>query len=286
MLEPLRDVRYTRGMKRYPYLQELTRERHIRMVQEIFSTVTDRYDVLTHLLSLWRDVWWRRFAAGKLQGRKPRLLLDVATGTADLAIEMALQNPGCSVVAMDLMAEMMALGRGKVRRRELSNRVPFVRGDALNMPFPTGTFDAAAIAFGIRNIPDKDKALREMCRVTAPGGRVLVLEMTRPGHGFFQRLYTFYLERIMPLAARIFSPNPAAYRYLADSILHFPSPSEFSGMMRKAGLGPVEAYPLTLGITHLFVGTKKAHGARRKDIKPEAWGGGYGAGSKPRRGVL
>lgn len=262
MLEPRRDLRYTRDMKRYPEVQDLAPEHHIRTVQEIFSTVTGRYDFLTHLLSLRRDVSWRRFAAKRLQHGKICRFLDVATGTADLAIEMARRTPGSSIVATDWMVEMLALGTGKLRKRGLLRRVRLVRADALELPFPPATFDAASIAFGIRNIPDKIQTLQEMARVVAPGGQVLVLEMTRPGHGFFGRLYGFYLATIMPLAARPFSPNPAAYRYLADSILHFPSPSDFSNIMRKAGLCAVETYSLTLGITHLFVGTKKVQGAR------------------------
>jgi demethylmenaquinone methyltransferase / 2-methoxy-6-polyprenyl-1,4-benzoquinol methylase len=256
MLEPYRDLRYRRVMKRYPHVDDLAPEHHIRTVQEIFSTVTGRYDLLTHLFSFYRDIFWRRFAVKKIKQGKRGRLLDVATGTADLAIETAMQNPGHFIVAMDFMAEMMALGARKLKKRGLLRRVSIVRGDAVDMPFPSGAFDAASIAFGIRNIPDKMKALREMARVVAPGGQVLVLEMTRPEHGFFGRLYSFYLQEIMPLATRVLSPNPAAYRYLADSILHFPSPSEFSGMMRKAGLSAVESYSLTWGITHLFVGYK------------------------------
>lgn len=250
-------------MKRYPDLQDVPPERHIRMVKEIFSTVTSRYDFLTHLLSFYQDVLWRRFATRKIRRCKTRRLLDVATGTADLAIEQALRHPGCFVVAMDLMEEMVAIGTGKLRKRKLSHRVGLLRADALDIPFPSATFDAASIAFGIRNIPDKMRALREMARVVAPGGQVLVLEMTRPEHPSFSRLYLFYLRRLMPLAARVFSPNPAAYGYLADSILHFPSPSEFLELMKKAGLDPVESYSLTFGITHLFVGYTGEAGSKQ-----------------------
>lgn len=227
------------------------------MVRDIFSTVTKRYDFLTHLLSLYRDIAWRRFTAKKLRRGTTRRLMDVATGTADLAIEMARRNPAYFVVAMDFMAEMMALGARKLGEKNLLHRVCLVQADAVYLPFPSGTFDAVSIAFGIRNIPDKMKAIREMSRVVAPGGQVLVLEMTRPGHGFFGRLYVFYLQKVMPLAARVLSPNPAAYLYLADSILHFPSSSDFSDMMKSAGLHSVKSYALTLGITHLFVGYKE-----------------------------
>ena len=256
MLAPFMGLDYRECMNRYPGAKDIPAEQHIRMVRDIFSTVTGRYDFLTRLLSLCRDISWRRFAVKKLPREKACRFLDVATGTAELAIEIARRNPGCFIVAMDFMAEMMALGAGKLKKKGLSGRVRLVRADALAMPFASGTFDAASIAFGIRNIPDKMGALREMGRVVTPGGRVQVLEMTRPAPGLFGRLYVLYLQKIMPLAGRLFSPNPEAYRYLADSILHFPSPSDFSGMMKKAGLCAVEAYPLTLGITHLFVGTK------------------------------
>jgi demethylmenaquinone methyltransferase/2-methoxy-6-polyprenyl-1,4-benzoquinol methylase len=226
------------------------------MVKDIFSTVTRRYDFLTHLLSFYQDVLWRRFAARKIRRYKTLRLLDVATGTADLAIEQAFRHPGCFVVATDLMGEMTALGAGKLEKRKLSHRVGLLRADALDLPFPSATFDAASIAFGIRNIPDKVTALREMARVVVPGGQVLVLEMSPPESVLFSRCYAFYLRSVMPLAARLFSPNPAAYRYLADSILHFPSPTDFSEIMKQAGLYPVATYSLTLGITHLFVGSK------------------------------
>jgi demethylmenaquinone methyltransferase/2-methoxy-6-polyprenyl-1,4-benzoquinol methylase len=209
------------------------------------------------LLSFYQDVFWRRFAAKKIRRGRTCRFLDVATGTADLAIEEVLHHAGCFVVAMDLMGEMIALGTEKLQKRNLLRRACLLRADAVDMPFPSETFDAASIAFGIRNIPDKIKALREMGRVVVPGGQVLVLEMTRPDHRLFLRLYRFYLRTAMPLAARAFTPNPGAYRYLADSILHFPSPSDFSDMMRKAGLSPVESYSLTFGITHLFVGNKQ-----------------------------
>jgi demethylmenaquinone methyltransferase/2-methoxy-6-polyprenyl-1,4-benzoquinol methylase len=264
MLEPEVGVGYRKRMERYRGIRNIPAEEYIRMVKDIFSTVTSRYDFLTHLLSLWRDISWRRFAAKNIRQGETCRLLDVGTGTADLAIEMALRNPRCSVAAMDFMAEMMELGAGKIKKKGLLGRVSLVRGDALDMPFPSGTFDAASIAFGIRNIPDKNKALREMGRVVAPGGRVLVLEMTRPAPGFFGRLYALYLKRILPQAARVFSSNPAAYRYLADSIFNFPDPSDFSDMMRRAGFSSVESYSLTLGITHLFVGSIQAQSARPK----------------------
>lgn len=249
-------------MSPYPVTKDLPAAEHVRMVQHIFSTVTGRYDFLTHLLSLYRDVFWRRFAVKKLRQRKTARLLDVATGTADLAIEQALRRPDCSVVGTDFVKEMMALGTGKLQRNNLLNRVHLVQADAMHLPFPSDVFDAASIAFGIRNIPDRARSLEEMRRVVAPGGQVLVLEMTRPCHRLFSRLFFLYLRTVMPLAAAIFSPNPAAYRYLADSILTFPCPSDFLELMKAIGLSSVESYSLTFGIAHLFVGVKEVQGPR------------------------
>jgi len=144
----------------------------------------------------------------------------------------------------------------KILKKGLSHRIHLVKGDALHIPFPKETFDAVGIAFGIRNIPDKAKALSELKRVVVPGGEVLVLELTFPQTPYFKHLYDVYLNRLLPLVARLFSPNPEAYQYLGDSVMNFPSVERFARMMQHAGWVGVRAYPLTLGICRLFVGRK------------------------------
>ena len=244
--------------KHYPPVTGIDRDEHIGMVREIFSTITGRYDFLNHLLSLRRDIAWRRFTIRKMRFFKTFRLLDVATGTADLAIEAANGHPGIHVIGIDFVKEMLAVGRQKTAGRGLFDRIHLLQADAMTLPFPDGSFDATGIAFGIRNIPDRLRALREMRRVIVPGGQIFVLEMNFPRHRFWQGFFDLYLNRFLPGVARLFSGNPAAYHYLADSILHFPSPQAFLRLMEEAGFRDVERYPLTFGITSLYVGSIKA----------------------------
>jgi demethylmenaquinone methyltransferase/2-methoxy-6-polyprenyl-1,4-benzoquinol methylase len=242
--------------QKYPPVAETTNVEHVSMVREIFSTITGRYDFLNHLLSLGQDITWRRCAVRKMRFFRTYQLLDVATGTADLAIDAACRHPSIRVTGVDFVREMMDVGLGKIEKKHLSDRVRLIMGNALNLPFPDSSFDVAVIAFSVRNIPNKTRALREMARVVVPGGQVMVLEMTFPRSRLLGGVYHAYLNRVLPTLARAFSPNPAAYSYLADSIMNFPSPEDFAGFMSEGGLKKVEKFPLTLGITHLYVGIK------------------------------
>ena len=250
---------------KYPSVAGIDRDRHIGMVREIFTTVPGRYDFLNHLLSLRRDIAWRRFAVKKMRFFDTFRLLDVATGTADLALEAALKHPDIRVTGIDFIAEMLAPGQGKIAERGLSARIRLLQADATALPFPDRTFDAAGIAFGIRNIPDRLAALREMRRVLVPGGQVYVLEMNAPQNRLWRGFFAPYLNRILPRIARLFSQNPAAYLYLVDSITHFPSPSVFLAMMQEAGFVRSERHSLTLGITSLYIGERGAEGVRGQE---------------------
>ncbi|MDI6726421.1 MAG: ubiquinone/menaquinone biosynthesis methyltransferase [Smithellaceae bacterium] len=230
---------------------------HVRLVKDIFSSIPKRYDLLNHLFSLGQDIRWRNFTVGQMAFNKTNRFLDVATGTADLAIAAAMRYPAITVLGLDFVNEMMSLGQGKIDRYGLAQRVRLIRGDATKLPFPDNAFDVTAIAFGIRNIPDKLQALREMTRVTVPGGQVFVLEMSFPRKRHWQLLFYPYLNLVLPLLSRLLSRNPAAYRYLADSIMNFPAPQEFMKIMEKAELIEVACAPLTMGITNLYCGIKK-----------------------------
>jgi demethylmenaquinone methyltransferase/2-methoxy-6-polyprenyl-1,4-benzoquinol methylase len=240
----------------YKQVNTITETEHTGMVKEIFATITKRYDLLNHLLSLRRDIAWRRFATRHMYFNRTHRYLDVATGTADLALEVTRLHSQATVTALDFVREMIDAGAKKIEERDLQSRITFVRGDALNLPFPDNYFDVAGIAFGIRNIPNRMVALKEMKRVVIPGGQVMVLEMHFPRPPLFRHLYSLYLNHIMPSLARSFSRNPAAYLYLADSIMHFPSPPDFSQIMKDAGLINIQRFSLTLGITYLHVGIK------------------------------
>jgi demethylmenaquinone methyltransferase/2-methoxy-6-polyprenyl-1,4-benzoquinol methylase len=242
---------------KYPSVKDITDQERIRMVKEIFSTITGKYDFLNRFLSLRRDVAWRNFAAGKMRFFQTGRYLDVACGTGDLSIAAAEMHPGISVTGLDFVGEMVAAARNKVRKKKLTGRIEILQGDALHLPFEDNHFDVTGIAFGIRNIPDRPRALSEMLRVTVPGGQVMVLEMTFVQNRFFKFFYYVYLNYLLPAFAKVFSKNPAAYHYLADSIMNFPSPDEFSRILEEAGMVDVEKYPLTFGITWLHIGKKK-----------------------------
>jgi demethylmenaquinone methyltransferase/2-methoxy-6-polyprenyl-1,4-benzoquinol methylase len=211
---------------------------------------------LNHLLSLRRDIAWRRFAVRRMRFFKTFRFLDVATGTADLAVEAARRHPNIRVTGIDFVREMLAPGRQKITGRGLAGRIRLLQADALGLPFRNKSFDTVGIAFGIRNIPDRLAALREMRRVLVPGGMVCILEMNAPPDRLRRAFFAPYLNRVLPGIARLFSQNPAAYRYLVDSILHFPPPEEFLKMMAEAGFGDLERHSLTLGITSLYIGRR------------------------------
>ncbi len=244
--------------KKYPSVSTITQTEHIKIVKEIFSTITKRYDFLNHFLSMRRDIAWRRFTVKKMQFFHTYRLLDVACGTADIAIMAAMKKPGISVAGIDFVQEMLEIGQKKINRKGLSNRISLIRSDAVALPFADNTFDAACIAFGIRNIPDRVSAINEMMRIIVPGGQVLVLEMTFSRKSIFRRLYHTYLNRILPNLAKRFSVNAGAYFYLADSIMNFPAPDEFAQIMENIGFTQVSIYRLTMGITYLHTGIKPA----------------------------
>lgn len=244
--------------EKYPQVNEITDSQRISMVKEIFSTITGKYDFLNRFLSLRRDVAWRNFTAKKMRFLQTNRYLDVACGTGDLSVAAAGKHPQIKVTGLDFVPEMVAAAKEKVQKKNLAGRIQIMQGDALQLPFEDNHFDVTGIAFGIRNIPDRARALSEMLRVTVPGGQVMVLEMTFAQNRFFKLIYYIYLNYLLPAFAKLFSKNPAAYYYLADSIMNFPSPDEFAKIMEEAGMVDVEKYPLTFGITWLHVG-KKVH---------------------------
>ena len=241
---------------RYPSVKETDDYDRIRIVRDIFATITGKYDFLNHFLSLRRDVAWRRFTVEQMRFFNTYRFLDVATGTSDLAIEAALQYPDIQVTGLDFVRQMLDQGMKKFESKGLPTKIDLIKGDALHLPLPDKSFDAAGVAFGIRNIPDKIRALTELRRVVVPGGQVLVLELTFPQTRYFKGFYHIYLNMILPLLAKVFSSNPDAYHYLGESIMNFPSVKGFAKMMKNVGLANVKVYTLTLGICHLFIGHK------------------------------
>ena len=222
----------------------------------MFDRIAARYDLLNRLNSLGFDRAWRRIAAEALApavaANRPPRVLDVASGTGDLAIAIARRFPSAVVEGVDTSTAMTAIGRRKVERAGLADRVTLASGDAHELGFPDRAFDAAAIAFGIRNVPDRVRALREMARVTRPGGRVAVLELSEPTSGLPAALARFHIRVLVPLIGALLAGSEE-YRYLRRSIHAFPPPDEFAGTMAAAGLEPVETRPLTFGVCNLFL---------------------------------
>lgn len=241
---------------KYPSVKTISDAQRVGMVKEIFSAITGKYDFLNHLLSLRRDIAWRRFAIKKMIFFRTSRFLDIACGTGDLSINACLEHRNISAVAVDFVYPMVKAAEEKAKKKNLSDRINFIHGNALNLPFGENSFDVTAMAFGIRNIPQKAQALKEMLRVTVPGGQIMILEMTFIQNRFFKLFYYIYLNFLLPLMAKVFSKNAAAYYYLADSIMNFPSPEEFAALMRDAGISEVEIYPRTFGIACLYVGKK------------------------------
>ena len=227
-----------------------------RAIGEMFSDIAPRYDFLNRLLSLGADRRWRREAVSEMVPAAGGRHLDVATGTADMALEIVRQKgAAAAVVGADISVEMMGIGREKCRRAGAGERVSFVRAPGEALPFRDGAFDSACVAFGIRNVADRERGLREMCRVVRPGGRVVVLEFGTPRGVFFGSLYRFYFTRVLPRIGGLFSRR-SAYAYLPESVLSFPPPQAFADMMRAAGCVSVEIRTLTFGIVTLYAGTR------------------------------
>jgi demethylmenaquinone methyltransferase/2-methoxy-6-polyprenyl-1,4-benzoquinol methylase len=219
----------------------------------MFDAIAGRYDFLNHVLSAGIDRWWRRQAIRSLRLTGRERVLDLCTGTADLAIAARRARPGAArVVGVDFAGAMLQVGREKLRRRGLSGPIALVRGDATRIPVASRSVDAVTIAFGIRNVEDPRAACDEMHRVLAPGGRLAILEFAIPTMPVVRAAYLWYFTHVLPRIGRLVSRHDAAYGYLPASVAAFARPEEFAGVLRASGFADVRATPLTLGIVILY----------------------------------
>ena len=219
---------------------------------EMFDQIAGRYDLLNRVMSMGIDQSWRRKTVAALQLPAQSRVLDLATGTGDLALMIARLHPDAEVIGSDPSSQMLEVGVGKVERNGLSNRVKLELGDAQALPYQSDSFDGCCIAFGIRNVPDRSAALAEMARVTRPGGRVAVLELGEPSVGWLSPIARFHVRKVIPRLGGMLSGS-REYKYLQESIAAFPAADEFVEQMRAAGLNVLEAKPLTFGACTLFV---------------------------------
>ena len=236
-------------------------------IRTMFGNIARRYDLLNHLLSLNIDRYWRwrttRLAPPNLDGPGTVApILDVCTGTGDLALAYdRAAKRRVPIVGTDFCLPMLIPARDKTQRRRAADRIRYIEADTQRLPFPDDTFQLTTVAFGLRNVTDTERGLAEMVRVTQPGGRVAILEFSRPRHWLFGRLYRFYFRRILPCIGQVISRSrDNAYNYLPASVMEFPDGEALAEKLRGHGLTDVRWYPLTFGIATLYVGTKSVSG--------------------------
>jgi demethylmenaquinone methyltransferase/2-methoxy-6-polyprenyl-1,4-benzoquinol methylase len=225
-------------------------------VESMFDSIAWRYDFLNHFLSFGTDRLWRKKAI-KIIGNilKPDQILDVATGTCDLAIASLKLNP-VKVTGIDISEKMLSIGAEKIRKAGLSGRIELLKNDSERISFTDNSFDAAMVAFGVRNFSNPIKGLKEMNRVIRNGGMIMVLEFSKPARFPFRQIYNFYFLNILPFFGRIFSKNAAAYSYLPASVMSFPDNENFMRLLEEAGFSDVKQKRLSGGIASIYTGIK------------------------------
>jgi demethylmenaquinone methyltransferase/2-methoxy-6-polyprenyl-1,4-benzoquinol methylase len=225
-------------------------------VESMFDSIAWRYDFLNHFLSFGTDRLWRRKAV-RIIGKhiKPSFILDVATGTGDLAIAALKLNPS-KITGIDISEKMLGIGREKIERKGLTGKIELMKGDSENILFPDNHFDAAMAAFGVRNFSNPLDGLKEMQRVIRPGGMIMILEFSKPAAFPFRQIYNFYFLNILPFFGRLFSKDKHAYSYLPESVMKFPDNERFLALLAEAGFTNNAQKKLSVGIASIYTGIK------------------------------
>ena len=225
-------------------------------IAAMFDRISPHYDRLNHGLSLNIDKLWRRKTAKIVAKSQPQAILDLATGTADLAIALARHNPQAHITGVDFSEKMLAIGRAKVKKQHLESQIELLQGDAASLPFGDDSFDAVTCAFGVRNFELLDKGLSEIGRVLKPDGQAFILEFSMPKTFPVKQLYSFYFRHILPKIGKWVSKEGGAYAYLPKSVEHFPKPDDFMQLLAENDLGNVKVRSLTFGIAMLYSAVK------------------------------
>jgi demethylmenaquinone methyltransferase/2-methoxy-6-polyprenyl-1,4-benzoquinol methylase len=221
----------------------------------MFNSISKKYDFLNHFLSLGIDITWRKKAIKSLNAHQPVYILDVATGTGDFAIEALKLSPQ-KVTGIDISSGMLAVGRSKIKKMGLTDKIELLEGDSENLPFDDNIFDAVIVAYGVRNFENLEIGLSEMHRVLRKEGRVVILEFSKPTTFPFKQLYSFYFRAILPLIGKFVSKDNAAYTYLPESVSAFPSGNNFMKILKDVGFKKAQCNPLTFGISSIYTGQK------------------------------
>ncbi|MCR5863315.1 bifunctional demethylmenaquinone methyltransferase/2-methoxy-6-polyprenyl-1,4-benzoquinol methylase UbiE [Flavobacterium sp. J372] len=224
-------------------------------VAQMFDTISGNYDGLNRVISFGIDVKWRKKVLAMVSAKNPQSVLDIATGTGDLAILMS-QTGATEIIGLDLSAGMLEVGRNKIAERNLSNKIQMVQGDSENLPFEDNRFDAITVAFGVRNFETLEKGLAEILRVLKPGGIFVILETSVPTKFPFKQGYAFYTKFILPAIGRLFSKDRSAYAYLSESASVFPYGEKLNNILRQVGFIDVKHAPQTMGVATIYSASK------------------------------
>lgn len=225
-------------------------------VRNMFNNIAGKYDFLNHFLSLGIDNLWRKRAVRMIKEQFPNQILDIATGTGDLAVAIAKALPNTKIIGADISENMLEIGKKKMLKKSLSDRVHMELGDSENLKYENGFFDVVTVAFGVRNYEDLDKGLEEMNRVTKKGGHVFILEFSKPTAFPIKQIYNFYFLNILPFFGKTVSKDDNAYSYLPESVQNFPDGNDFLKHLKNAGYLDVNQKKLTLGIASIYSGKK------------------------------
>ncbi|HUS01473.1 MAG TPA: bifunctional demethylmenaquinone methyltransferase/2-methoxy-6-polyprenyl-1,4-benzoquinol methylase UbiE [Chitinophagaceae bacterium] len=227
-----------------------------KKVEKMFDKIAFRYDFLNHFLSAGIDIGWRKKAIRQLRSLNPKLVLDVATGTADMAILASKLLKAERIVGIDISEGMLEIGKKKVEKIGLQHRIELLKGDSETIFFDDNTFEAVTVAFGVRNFQDLELGLSEIKRVLKPGGKLIVLECTKPKLPVIKNFYNLYLKVIAPFVGRVVSKNKNAYQYLNESVQKFPEGNDFVEILKKLGYKNASCKTLSLGISSIYSGEK------------------------------
>lgn len=236
-----------------PY--KISKESKKDQIATMFNNIAPKYDFLNHFLSLGIDILWRKRAIRELASGKPKTLLDIATGTGDFALEALSLHPE-KIIGIDISEGMLAAGRTKIKSKGLENIIDLQNGDSENLKFEANFFDAATVAFGVRNFEHLNKGLTEIYRVLKPNGKLVVLEFSKPRKFPVKQLYSFYSNYILPPIGKLFSKDAAAYTYLPESVEAFPDGTDFTDILRSCGFKETKIISLTFGIASIYVAKK------------------------------
>lgn len=226
-----------------------------QQVEQMFDTISGNYDSLNRMISLGTDQGWRRKVLKMVSDTNPESILDIATGTGDLAILLSKSNAK-RIVGLDLSAGMLEVGKTKVKALGLQNKIEMIQGDSENLPFQDNTFDAITVAFGIRNFENLEKGLSEILRVLKPNGIFVILETSVPTKFPFKQGYNFYMKTFMPLMGKVFSKDQKAYEYLSESAKNFPYGEKLNAILQKVGFKNVKHNPQTMGVATIYSASK------------------------------